>query len=57
MDSGTVYLIGLLWLVTYVLVLHVEVPQIDTGLPQVSEKYDARAQIKTACMAFVERVD
>jgi hypothetical protein len=57
MDSGTVYLVGLLWLVTYVLVLHVEVPEIDTGLPQVSEKYDARAQIKTACMAFVERVD
>ena len=57
MDSGTVYLVGLLWLVTYVLVLHVEVPEIDTGLPQVSEKYDARAQIKSACMAFVDRVD
>ena len=57
MDSGTVYLVGLLWLVTYVLVLHVEVPQIDTGLPQVSEKYDARAQIKSACMAYLERVD
>lgn len=57
MDSGTVYIIGLLWCFTYVLVLHVEVPQIDTGLPQVSEKYDSRAQIKSACMAFVERVD
>jgi hypothetical protein len=57
MDSGTPYIVGLLWLVAYVLALHVEVPQIDTGLPQVSEKYDSRAQIKSACMAFVERVD
>lgn len=57
MDSGIAYIIGLLWCFTYVLVLHVEVPQIDTGLPQVSEKYDSRAQIKSACMAFVERVD
>jgi len=57
MDSGIAYIIGLLWCFTYVLVLHVEVPQIDTGLPQVSEKYDSREQIKNACMAFVERVD
>ena len=57
MDSGSVYLIGLLWCFTYVLVLHVEVPQIDTGLPKVSEKYDARAQIKTACTKFLGRVN
>ena len=57
MDSGSVYIIGLLWCFTYVLVLHIEVPQIDTGLSGHAELYDSEAQIKTACTKFLRRVD
>jgi hypothetical protein len=57
MDSGIAYIIGLLWVFTYVLILHVEVPVIDTGLPSHAELYDSEAQIKNACTKFLRRVD
>jgi hypothetical protein len=57
MDSGLAYIIGLLWVFTYVLILHVEVPVIDTGLPANEELYDSEAQIKNACTKFLGRVN
>lgn len=57
MDSGFAYITGLLWVFTYVLILHVEVPVIDTGIQSHAELYDSEVQIKNACTKFLGRVD
>lgn len=57
MDSGLTYIIGLVWLFTFSIVLHIKVPVVDTGIPAHAEKYDSKAQIEKACTKFLGRVD
>ena len=57
MGYGTIYLICLIWILAFIAWDQIEPPVVDTGISELHAKYDARAQIKNACMAFVERVD
>jgi len=35
----------------------IEPPPAETGRPELHPKYDARAQLKNACTAYLKRVD